>query len=115
MWKYMIIGAVLSGWAVVMLSSGDTLHGLGFLAWPFGAVVGFVAWASFHPGARAARRVEQYRPQAALLRETDPETYIKILEQPGGREAAETGNAEAYVALFLAALPEPSRAPGMVS
>jgi hypothetical protein len=102
--KYLISGALIVGFGVSFIHHG--LSGLWLLAWPLGALVGFAAWFVFNPGARAARHIETYRPHAAQIRRSDPELYMTILEQPGGREAAADGKAEEYVAAFLWATKE---------
>ena len=105
---FIVIAAVLCGWATFLISH-EGHYGLFLLSWPAGAVLGFLGWFVFHPGARVTRRIEQYRPQAARLRENDPERYRSILEKWGGRETLEPGDAQAYVALWLWAAENPDK------
>ena len=59
------------------------------------------------PIARCAdRRVDEFRADAAELREKNPRIYEAILDNPRGREAVEAGDAEQYVASCLAAAAE---------
>ena len=55
---------------------------------------------------RTDRRVDEFRADAAELREKSPRIYQAILDNPRGREAVEAGDAERYVASCLAAAAE---------
>jgi hypothetical protein len=106
-YKFIIIGAVLCGWATFFISYDDHLRWLWLLSWPLGAAAGYIAWVGFHPTNRAARRamqrVDEFRADAAELRETNPRIYTAMLDSPRGRRAVKAGDPQKYVAFCLAA------------
>jgi hypothetical protein len=103
--KFLIIGALVFGWGAAVINH-DSLSGFWFLAWPLGAVVGFIAWSVFHPGARsfrrATRRVDEFRAEAVELRENNPEVYMAMLNSAEGQKAVKAGDPLGFVALCLA-------------